>query len=189
LRATCKDIEIDNAADGMKIALMIGDVRLSEEQVGVAGDVYVFDATVATPAHFAKFSPSLVKKFLICLQEAYPAKVKEVHIINVSPIVDTIVNFVKPFLKEKIRQRIHIHSNMEDLYKHVPKSMMPTEYGGDAGSVKDLSEQWRAKLIDYNGYFKEQEASKANESLRPGSPRTADDLFGVDGTFRKLAID
>jgi hypothetical protein len=39
-------------------------------------------------------------------QEAYPVKLKEVHVVNVSPIVDTIVNFVKPFLKEKTRNRV-----------------------------------------------------------------------------------
>lgn len=47
---------------------MAGDIRLKEEQVGVAGDVYIFDAAVATAGHFAKISPPMVKKFLICVQ-------------------------------------------------------------------------------------------------------------------------
>lgn len=115
------EIVTPNVADIMKLVLMIGDIRLLEEQKGVAGDVYIFDASVATPAHFAKFTPTIVKKFLICVQEAYPVKLKEVHIINVSPLVDTIINFVRPFLKEKIRQRIHFHSTIESLYKFVPK--------------------------------------------------------------------
>lgn len=63
---------IPNVADGMKVVLMIGDIRLREELVGVAGDVYVLDAAIATPVHFAthfsKFTPTLVKKFLICVQ-------------------------------------------------------------------------------------------------------------------------
>lgn len=148
------------------------------------------------------------------MQEAYPVKLKEVHIINVSPLVDTIVNFVRPFLKEKIRQRIHFHSNLESLYKFVPQKMLPKEYGGEAGEMKELTgklknenipeydfiinlfclwnvftEQWRQKLREYTPWFKEQENSKANEALRPGAPKTADDLFGMDGTFRKLTID
>ena len=43
--------------------------------------------------------------------------------------------------------------------------------------------------LRYISRFKEQEEKKANEALRPGAPKTADDLFGMDGTFRKLAID
>lgn len=56
----------------MKLVLMIGDIRLLEESHGVAGDVYVFDAAIATPqnfaAHVAKFTPTLIKKFLVCVQ-------------------------------------------------------------------------------------------------------------------------
>lgn len=125
-------------SDALKLSMMMGDIRLLEESVGVAGDVYIFDASVATPAHLVKFQPTVVKKFFICVQEAYPVKLKEVHIVNVSPFVDTIVNFVKPFIKEKIRQRIHFHSDMESLYKFVPKAMLPTEYGGDSGSIQVL---------------------------------------------------
>lgn len=59
-------------ADAMKAVLMIGDIRLKEEQIGVAGDVYILDASVATPQnfaqHFAKFTPALLKKFFICVQ-------------------------------------------------------------------------------------------------------------------------
>lgn len=139
LRGVDKLMNTPSVPDMMKLILMIGDIRLQEEQMGVAGDVYILDASVATPGHFAKFTPAIVKKFLICVQEAYPVKLKEVHVINVSPLVDTITNFVKPFLKEKIRQRIHLHSSLESLYKHVPQKMLPTEYGGEAGSVADLN--------------------------------------------------
>lgn len=152
LRAVDRENMPNNVADGMKLALMIGDIRLYEEKVGVAGDVYILDASVATPTHFAKFTPALVKKFLVCVQEAYPVKLKEVHVINISPLVDTIVNFVKPFLKEKIRERIHIHSNLEDLYKFVPKEMLPTEYGGDAGSIKDLNGESRDNIANETSF-------------------------------------
>jgi hypothetical protein len=184
-----KSMPTPNVSDTMKLTFMLGDIRLVEEQLGVGGDVIIFDASVATPAHFAKYTPAWVKKFLICTQEAYPVKLKEIHIINVSPLVDTIVNFVKPLLKEKIRQRIFFHADLESLYKYVPKSMLPSEYKGDGESIKIINEEWRKKLIEYGPWFKAQENSKANEALRPGSPKTSDDLFGMDGTFRKLTID
>ncbi|XP_050525620.1 alpha-tocopherol transfer protein-like [Daktulosphaira vitifoliae] len=182
-----------SVADGMKVVLMIGDIRLKEEHTGVAGDVYIFDASVATPSnfanHFAKFTPALIKKFLICVQEAYPVKLKEVHVINVSPMVDTIINFVKPFLKEKIRNRIHVHSSMESLNKFVPKDMLPEEYGGLAGPMSEINKQWYEKLVTYKDWFKEQESVKADESRRPGKPKTHDDLFGMEGSFKQLSID
>lgn len=66
-------------------------------------------------------------------------KLKEVHIINVSPLIDTVINWVKPFLKEKIRNRIHVHPDgLESLYKFVPREILPSEYGGDAGSIQEI---------------------------------------------------
>ncbi|XP_012253461.2 alpha-tocopherol transfer protein-like [Athalia rosae] len=189
MRGIDKDISTPNVAEAMKLVMMIGDIRLTEEITGVAGDVYILDASVATPTHFAKFTPAMVKKFLVCVQEAYPVKLKEVHVVNVSPLVDTIINFVKPFLKEKIRNRIFVHSTFDTLYEHVSKDILPTEYGGDAGPIQAIHEAWIKKLEEYGPWFAEQESVKTNEALRPGKPKTQDDLFGLDGSFRQLVID
>ncbi|KAH8310503.1 hypothetical protein KR044_001720 [Drosophila immigrans] len=183
------DFQPHHILDAMKVALMIGDVRLAEESVGIAGDVFILDAAVASASHFAKFSPTVVKKFLIAVQEAYPVKVKEVHVINISPLVDTIFNFVKPFVKEKIRSRITFHNDVDSLYKVVPRDLLPNEYGGKAGPIVELNQWWKQKLADNTKWFQEQEDKKANESLRPGAPKTSDDLFGMEGTFRQLNID
>jgi len=193
MRGIEPDAMIPSVTEGMKTVLMIGDIRLREELTGVAGDVYIFDASIATPthfaSHFAKFTPTLIKKFLICVQEAYPVKLKEVHVINVSPLVDTIINFVKPFLKDKIRNRIHVHPDMDSLYKFVPQDILPAEYGGNAGPIGELNKQWLEKLISYRDWFLEQENVKADESKRPGKPKTHDDLFGMEGSFKQLSID
>ncbi|XP_018568173.1 alpha-tocopherol transfer protein-like [Anoplophora glabripennis] len=189
LRGKVKEVDTPNIADIMKVVLMIGDIRLDAEETGVAGDVYILDASVATTNHFAKITPAIVKKFLVCVQEAYPVKLKEVHVVNVSPLVDTIINWVKPFIKEKIRNRIHVHSDLESLHKFIPKDILPEEYGGTAGKLQDFHDQWIEKLKEYTPWFKEQEEIKADESKRPGKPTNYEDLFGLDGSFRQLTID
>ncbi|XP_063628798.1 alpha-tocopherol transfer protein-like isoform X1 [Cydia splendana] len=189
IRGTHPNLDAKQITDVLKLALMIGDVRLTEEKVGVAGDVYILDATVLGPSLLARLSPSVIKKFLICVQEAYPVKLKEVHIINTSSIVERFVNFIKPFLKEKIRKRIYVHKGMKELSKHIPLEMLPTEYGGKSPSIEVLHEQWRLKLEEYRDWFAAQESVKANEALRPGRPTNYDELFGIDGSFRQLSID
>lgn len=183
------DLNSQQITDILKLALMVGDVRLIEEKEGVAGDIYVLDAAVLGASMLAKLSASVIKKFLICVQEAYPIKLKEVHIVNTSPLVERIVNFVKPFLKEKIRKRIFIHKEVKDLYKYIPQEMLPNEYGGQAGTMDQLQEQWKLILQEYREWFKRQDAIVANESLRPGRPTNYDELFGIDGSFRQLSID
>ncbi|KAL3271402.1 hypothetical protein HHI36_021883 [Cryptolaemus montrouzieri] len=189
MRGLDKNVDTPNIADLMKLALMVGDIRLEAEQVGVAGDVYILDASVLSAQHFAKITPTIVKKFLVCVQEAYPVKLKEVHVVNATPLVDTVINWVKPFLKEKIRNRIYVHQDLESLYKYVPKDILPEEYGGTAGKLSEFNEQWIKKLEEYTPWFKAQEDVKADESKRPGTPTNYDDLFGLDGSFRQLTID
>ncbi|RZC41215.1 CRAL TRIO domain containing protein [Asbolus verrucosus] len=187
--ATKVDFETPDIANLMKIALMVGDVRLEIEEVGVEGDVYILDASVALLKHFVRVSPTIVKKFFVCVQEAYPVKVKEVHVINATPFVDFLIKWVTPFLKEKIQNRIHVHPDMESLHKFVPKEMLPEEYGGTGGRLEVFMEQWLEKLREYRPWFQEQENIKADESKRPGKPTNHEELFGLDGSFKQLSID
>ncbi|XP_045468130.1 alpha-tocopherol transfer protein-like isoform X2 [Harmonia axyridis] len=190
IRGFDKNIPTPNIADIMKLALMLGDIRLEVETYGVAGDIYILDASVLTAGHFARAAnPILAKKFLVCVQEAYPVKVKEVHIVNATPLVDTVVSWVKPFVKEKLRKRIHCHTSLETLYPFVPKDILPEEYGGMAGTLAEYNEQWIKKLEEYTPWFKDQENVKADESKRPGKPTNYNDLFGLEGSFKQLNID
>ncbi|RZC35602.1 CRAL TRIO domain containing protein, partial [Asbolus verrucosus] len=76
-----------------KVVFMMADIRLGIEEVGSSGDIYVFDASIALPKHFVKISPTVVKKFVMCVHEAYPAKVKEIHVINSTPFVDFLIKW------------------------------------------------------------------------------------------------
>ncbi|XP_026333813.1 alpha-tocopherol transfer protein-like [Hyposmocoma kahamanoa] len=189
-RATTNTIDAHYLNNAFKVAMMYGDVRLMEESEGIGGDVFILDASVVSPSHLAKISISHVKKFFICVQEAYPVKLKEVHVVNVSPIIDAVITMVKPFLKDKIKKRIFVHSDLKTLYDYVPQKMLPEEYGGSSGlSLDEINNAWIEKLRSYKQWFKEQESMIANEALRPGKPTNYDELFGIDGSFRQLRID
>lgn len=62
------DMSSQQIVDTLKLALMIGDVRLTEEKEGVAGDAYVLDAAVLGPSMLTKLSATTIKKFMICVQ-------------------------------------------------------------------------------------------------------------------------
>ncbi|XP_044260173.1 alpha-tocopherol transfer protein-like [Tribolium madens] len=187
--ASAVDFDTPDIANFMKIALMLGDLRLRMEKVGVAGDVYVLDASVAILKHFVKVSPAIVKKFFVCVQEAYPVKVKEVHVINATPLVDFIIKWVSPFLKEKIRKRIHVHPDLESLFRFVPRELLPEEFGGTAGKVNEHMEKWIEASKREKAWFEKEEGVKADESKRPGKPTCHEELFGLEGSFKQLAID
>lgn len=48
---------------------------------------------------------------------------------------------------------MHFHTNgIESLYEHVPRDMLPTEYGGKAESLSVIKRKWYT-ILDKKRYF------------------------------------
>ena len=48
---------------------------------------------------------------------------------------------------------------------------------------------WKQKVEENRLFLIEQEKYRSDETKRPGKPKTADELFGIEGSFRKLNVD
>ena len=104
--------------------------------------------------------------------------------------------------------------DFESLYKEIPKAMLPPDYGGDGPSMAELTGQliiycskklciqslkekksclvaahWKMKVEDNGEFLIQQENYRSDESKRTGIPKTCAELFGVEGSFRKLSVD
>lgn len=78
---------------------------------------------------------------------------------------------------------------MESLYTQVPKELLPAEYGGNAGPIQDMVDQWEKKIMSYRDFFLTDEQYRTEESKRPGKPKNSEAIFGTEGSFRKLEVD
>lgn len=79
---------------------------------------------------------------------------------------------------------------MESLYKIIPRRLMPLEYGGDAGPIQMIVDEWEQKVLSYRQYFQEDEEQfGVDEHLRAGTSNSSDSLFGADGTFSQLEFE
>lgn len=197
---------------------MVGDISLLEDDNAVVcGHIEILDLANVTSAHFFQLEPVLMKKLTIIGQEATPLRHKGFHIINAPQGTDTIFNMIKSFMSEKNRQRVSqiiffnfdfyskknfgysfsflffqlfVHNkNLESFYEHVPKNILPVEYGGENGTIQEIIDYWEKKLLSYRDYFNEDKNYGVDESLRIGAPFNQETLFGTDGSFRKLEVD
>lgn len=86
--------------------------------------------------------------------------------------------------------QLHTHTTLDTVAKFLPVDILPNEAGGKAGPLMQLHEKSVKMLEDNRDWFLEEEQTRrVNESLRAGKGKTATDLFGVEGTFKKLDID
>ncbi|XP_067207947.1 alpha-tocopherol transfer protein-like [Linepithema humile] len=176
----------DDAWVDVRYRLMTIEVRIEEDIV--TKNILIWDCAGVNINHIIKFTPILFK-FDSCLM-AYGLRIKAIYLINAPQIIDIVMKAAKSILRAKLFNRIHIYtSGIESLYKKIPKSILPIDYGGEQPSMDALTDMWRAKLVERRDWFLKEEKRKVNESLRTNSVINPHDLFGVSGTFRQLLID
>ncbi|KAK7863563.1 hypothetical protein R5R35_011186 [Gryllus longicercus] len=178
----------------VQLIFLVGEVRIREEPGAFAGDIFLFDFSGFAASHCAQVlaNASLVRDALVAVQEAFPQRMHAIHLFNMHPAMEKILAFVKTIMKEKVRNRFHIHTTVESLHRHVPRAMLPRALGGEED--RDLAREWRRKLESYGPWAVAQDLVVADEARRPLPPpgdkqRAAAQLFGCEGSFRRLAID
>lgn len=72
------------------------------------GFVFIVDWTNFTARQTMNISPRLLHVMLQGLQDCFPAKIKAVHFINQPWYIDGVMSVVKPFLKEKTKNKVKI---------------------------------------------------------------------------------
>ena len=121
--------------------------------------------------------------------EGFPIRTKAIHFINPSTGFDTLFRLFRGFLSVKMQNRLFIHDSFEALHEEIPKNYLPAEYGGSVGSIESIINDWKKRIIEFRPFFLEDVKYKTNERKRIGEPKSAMDLFGIDGSFRKLDVD
>ncbi|XP_043494680.1 uncharacterized protein LOC122519356 isoform X2 [Polistes fuscatus] len=155
----------------------------------VNGIVVVSDVQNITLGHVGRINIMGLKKFIYFVQDAAPIRLKQINILNWNSALETLLSISKPFMKKELYQMINL-TTVEKLEKIIPFDALPNEIGGKGGNIKDLVNEQTKLLEDNREYFIMDEAKNmSNESLRIGKPKSANDLFGVDGSFKKLEID
>ncbi|GBP41120.1 Alpha-tocopherol transfer protein [Eumeta japonica] len=118
-----------------------------------------------------------------------PLRLKGSHHVNLPASVESIFSLLKSMLTQKARDRFEIHKNYEDLHQSISKEVLPAEYGGTGGTIAEIAEYWVQKIEEYKSWMQQELSFGTDESKRPGRPTTAADMFGVEGSFRKLELD
>ncbi|KAB0800567.1 hypothetical protein PPYR_06307 [Photinus pyralis] len=173
-----------------KLQLMIYEILLQEDDRIVTAGVDIWTELKNTNHGYAtQITPTSLKKFNSVLHRGYPIRMKSVYCTNCPPIAESLFNLMKSILNEKIRNRMGVFSGSDEFYKKLPKKLHPIDFGGENGKLSELQEFWKGKVESYRDWFLEDTQYGTKEELRVGIPKTSATLFGVEGTFRKLAVD
>ena len=82
------------------------ELLLEDRQNQLIGFVFVVDWTNFTLRDYIDLSPKMSKLMIDGFQDSFPAKIKGIHFVGQPWYVDGILTMVKPFLKQKTRERV-----------------------------------------------------------------------------------
>ncbi|CAG9791672.1 unnamed protein product [Diatraea saccharalis] len=154
------------------------------------GFVLVIDMDQAVMGHITRLEIMTVRQVLYFLQEAMLVKLKGVHFLNAPHFMDKLMMLLKPFLKKELLETMHIHQvNSDSFYQHMSKKALPKEEGGEYKDHATIRDELIQRMKTNTDFLREENKKRVNETLRPGKAKTVEDLFGIQGSFKKLDID
>lgn len=105
---------------------MFNDICLSEDYLA-NGYVVVFDMKGVRLGHLTRIQLSPLRAFMAYIQEAHPARLKKIHIVHTSTIINQIMMLVKPLIKSEMLSLLQFSSGgPQDLFD---KSILPKVSG------------------------------------------------------------
>ena len=125
-------------SDGSRIFVMTSEAQFLSRgpQEGLC---VIMDMTNMCFGHLWRFPVPLVRRFINMVQEGMPVRLKEIHIVNCSYFLPTLMSFLKPFMKKELADLIQCHSGaMEDFREQFPPEYLPKELGGTEPSLEQL---------------------------------------------------
>ncbi|XP_053322111.1 alpha-tocopherol transfer protein isoform X2 [Spea bombifrons] len=91
----------------------------------------------------------------LAFKDSFPLKVRGIHLINEPLFFYPVFALIKPFLPEKIKQRVHLHgcNYLSSLHNHFSGNILPPEYGGTGPPMAELSEEWADYIMSSENYL------------------------------------
>jgi len=126
-----------------------------EQETQVSGIAALVDMSGLGWSHWKQLSLDYIGCMVATVQGAFPIRFREIHVVNEYGVFHAVYALVRPFLTEKIRNRLQLHGCChQNLQMNLGKPVLPSEYGGEQGMVSECADEEElaealANLSDY----------------------------------------
>ncbi|XP_019374594.1 PREDICTED: alpha-tocopherol transfer protein [Gavialis gangeticus] len=149
------DPKMFTAYDVFRVSLITSELIVKETETQQNGVKAIFDLQGWRFAHAFQICPTVARRIAAVVTDSFPLKVRGIHLINEPLFFHPVFSLIKPFLTEKIKERVHMHGSnyIQSLTQHFPASILPQEYGGEEVSIEDLAQEWTDFIMESTEYL------------------------------------
>ncbi|XP_044074591.1 alpha-tocopherol transfer protein [Siniperca chuatsi] len=132
-----------------RVSLMTSEIISTETETQRRGLKAIFDLQGWSLGHALQINPSLARKISSILSDSFPLKVRGIHLVNEPMFFRPVFAMIRPFLSDKIKQRIHMHgADFHDtLSDFFSLPILPPEYGGEGPCIQEACQNWTDQLL------------------------------------------
>ncbi|XP_054452536.1 alpha-tocopherol transfer protein [Anoplopoma fimbria] len=132
-----------------RVSLITSEIISTETETQRQGLKVIFDLQGWSLGHALQITPSLARKISSVLSDSFPLKVRGIHLVNEPMFFWPVFAMIRPFLPDKIKQRIHMHgADFNDtLSDFFSSDVLPPEYGGEGPSIEGACQDWTNQLL------------------------------------------
>lgn len=114
-----------------KATVVVLELAVLEQRAQIIGGICIFDFGGISMQHAWQITPSIARKTVELLVTSFPIRTHAIHIVNESWGFDIIFAIFKPFLDNRMKEKIYFHGHdLESLHSHIDPKFLPRRYGG-----------------------------------------------------------
>lgn len=135
--------------DLLRAGLAMMEIGIRQPKLQILAGTVIVDLEGLTLRHVAALTPTVAYQIVCLMGLAVPIRLKGVHIINYSWILNTFFYIFKKFIPQHAWQYIHFHGNdLQSLQKHLDLECLPPRYGGQCRAGANFG-VWLTKIKKY----------------------------------------
>lgn len=125
------------------------DANFLTREESVNGSIGVIDLSGFTFRHFVKAfkNMSMQNTYGKFVHQGAPWEPIRVHVIHCPGFVKRVVSFLGPRVRSNYMELMNFHDNYEINDDAIPKELLPNEFGGTAGNIDDIHDDW-VKILE-----------------------------------------
>ncbi|XP_055610411.1 clavesin-1-like [Uranotaenia lowii] len=186
------DLNRASSANLARAHFLVQEVLADDEEAQISGYINCVDERGLSMKLMALWSLVDIKKVAECIQNAIPLRIRSFMFVGLPSSAVTLLEFCVSLLSDKLKKRINLYRTINDLSSKVDKSILPEEYGGTAGPLAAMLDQFKERCRTKRAQLMAMDEMQIE--ITKGSAFWTDtcrgDLdSGIVGSFRKLEVD
>nr|DBA24256.1 TPA: hypothetical protein GDO54_011941 [Pyxicephalus adspersus] len=144
-----------NAYEVFRVSLITSELIVRDAETQRNGVKAIFDLEGFRLTHAFQITPTLATKIAAVMTDSFPLKVRGIHLINEPLFFHSVYALIRPFLPDKIKQRIHLHGSnyIPTFHQHFSENILPPEYGGTGPPIMEVCKEWTDYIMGSEGYL------------------------------------